>query len=196
MLNVSRETLARLEEYVALLVKWQRRVNLVAESTLADVWRRHVLDSGQLYRYIPPNAASIVDIGSGAGFPGLVLAIMGVTNVELIESKGKKCHFLSEVAATTKTRVTIHQARAEQVATRNAAIVTARAVAPLDRLLEVAFPFFGVNTVGLFSKGQHVDGELTAAHKCWNMSVEKIQSVTDSSSTILRVSRLRHVRRK
>ncbi len=113
--NVSRETLARLERYAELLEKWNRRINLVGRGTIDDLWRRHMLDSAQLLPLIPDSAESLVDLGSGAGFPGLVLAICGVENVHLIESDRKKSAFLREVARETAAPVTIHNKRIEEI---------------------------------------------------------------------------------
>src|SRR5215469_10920571 len=110
-LNVSRETLARLETYVQLLMAWNRRINLVGPRTLRDVWRRHILDSGQLLALMPPKARVLVDLGSGAGLPGLILAILGVPEVHLLESDGRKCAFLREAARVTEATVTVHAQR-------------------------------------------------------------------------------------
>ena len=188
-IGVSRETLDRLSRYVAVLERWQPRINLVGRSTLADVWRRHMLDSAQLHALLPPGATRLVDLGSGAGFPGMVLAIMGVPDVHLIESNHRKAAFLGEVSRETSAAVTVHPRRIEAVVPFAADVVTARALAPLDQLVRWARPFAGEETVMLFHKGQHVDNDLTQATSCRNMRVQSVPSVSDSTGTILRLTR-------
>jgi 16S rRNA (guanine527-N7)-methyltransferase len=131
-----------------------------------------------------------VDFGSGAGFPGLMLAILGAGEVHLIESDQRKATFLQEVARATGTPVTVHAKRIEQVAPFPADVVSARALAPLSDLLGFAAPFLRPDSLCLFPKGQMAEDELSAASKTWNMTVDRIQSVTDSSATILRISRV------
>jgi 16S rRNA (guanine527-N7)-methyltransferase len=185
--NVSRETLARLERYAELLKKWNRRINLVGRGTIDDLWRRHMLDSAQLLPLIPDSAGSLVDLGSGAGFPGLVLAICGVENVHLIESDRKKCAFLREVARETATPVTIHNKRIEEIESFQVDIVTSRALAPLPKLLDMAARFAEKHSILLFLKGKHVDRELTDAAKEWNIEADQIPSRTDPEGMILRL---------
>ncbi len=185
--NVSRETLARLRLYAGLLEKWQKAINLVGRSTLPDLWRRHMLDSAQLQALAPPAATTWVDLGSGAGFPGLVLAILGVGTVHLIESDSRKCTFLREVARQTATAVAIHNCRIEAVAPFRADVITARALAPLGQLLDWGSRFAGADTIGLFLKGQDAENELTLAAKSWTIPVERLPSRSDPSGTVLRV---------
>src|SRR5437660_9171448 len=125
--GVSRETLPRLDAYAELLRRWSPRINLVAASTLDDLWRRHFLDSAQLLPLIPAAARNLVDLGSGAGFPGLVLAILGVPGVELVEADARKCAFLREAARTAGATVRIHQARIDSLPARAFDVITARA---------------------------------------------------------------------
>ena len=185
--DVSRETLARLKRYAEMLEKWNRRINLVGRGTIEDLWRRHMLDSAQLLPLIPQDAGSLVDLGSGAGFPGLVLAICGVKNVHLIEADRKKCAFLREIARETDTPVTIHNKRIEEIESFQADIVTSRALAPLPKLLDMAAPFTKKHSILLFLKGRSADGELTEAAKEWNMRVDQIPSQTDPEGMILRL---------
>ncbi|HEY1301341.1 MAG TPA: 16S rRNA (guanine(527)-N(7))-methyltransferase RsmG [Stellaceae bacterium] len=184
---VSRETLARLEAYVDLLALWSARINLVGRDTLADPWRRHILDSAQLEPLIPKGARRLVDLGSGAGFPGLVLAILGVPGVELVEADAKKCAFLREAARVTETEAAIRQSRIEALPPRVFDVVTARALAPLDRLLGFAAPFVGPGTVCLLLKGERAEEELTLARKGWTMSVSSSQSRSDPRGVVLRL---------
>jgi 16S rRNA (guanine527-N7)-methyltransferase len=183
--GVSRETLQRLEAYAALLEKWSERINLVGRSTLADPWRRHFLDSAQLLPLIPHGARSLVDLGSGAGFPGLVLAIMGVCSVELVEADRRKAIFLREAARATQIGVTVHACRIEAVAPHPVGVVTARGCAPLDRLLTLAQRFIGPDTTCLFLKGAQVEEELTSAGKAWTMTVSRYPSRSDPGGTVL-----------
>ena len=183
--DVSRETLARLERYADLLRKWNPRINLVGKSTLADLWRRHMLDSAQLFPLIPDKAKNIVDLGSGAGFPGMVLAIMGATGVHLIESDRRKCAFLGEVAREVGADVTIHAARIGEIDPFGASVITARALAPLEELLDMVEPFVEKHSILLFLKGRTAKEELTRAQKVWTMRVHEIPSQTDSEGTIL-----------
>lgn len=192
--GVSRETLERLRVYLRLLEKWQGTINLVSTASLEDAWRRHMLDSAQLARYIPPCGAGgapvIVDIGSGGGFPGLVLAIMGAGVVHLVESNRRKCAFLATVARETNTEVTIQPLRVESLTPFAADIVTARSLAPLDQLLAFAEPLVGREGECLFLKGKKADGELTEAAKKWNMRVERFASDSDSSGVVLRLRQI------
>jgi 16S rRNA (guanine527-N7)-methyltransferase len=188
--GVSRETRERLNTYADLLRKWQRSINLVGPRTLDNLWNRHFTDSAQLLPLIPPGARVLVDFGSGAGFPGLVLAILGVSEVHLIESDQRKSTFLREVARATGTPITVHAKRIEQVAPFPADVVSARALAPLADLLGFVAPFLHSDSLCLFPKGQMAEDELTAASKIWNMNVDRIQSVTDPSATILRLSQV------
>jgi 16S rRNA (guanine527-N7)-methyltransferase len=227
--NVSRETLARLETYERLLRQWQRAVNLVAPSTLDDVWHRHFADSAQLLSLAPAGARTWMDLGSGAGFPGLVIAVLladpltscvtcspppggeGTTKegggqarhaasprVTLIESNARKCAFLREVVRQTgiggRIGVDILSTRIENAATQATLprpdVVSARALAPLDRLLALAAPLFAPATVGVFLKGKEVAQEVEAAKKTWNFNVELIQSRTQAEGRIVLVRQL------
>ena len=192
LLGVSRETLARLEAYVALLRSWNPRINLVSAASLGDVWRRHILDSGQLMRHLPPAARVLVDLGSGAGLPGLVLSILGVPEVHLIESDRRKAEFLREAARVAKAAVTLHVERIEKVAGFAADVVTARALAPLPQLLQWSAPFLRESTVCLFLKGADIADELTAAQREWIMQTQVLASLSDDKGHILRLEGLRH----
>ena len=208
--NVSRETIARLELYERLLRQWQKAVNLVAPSTLDDVWHRHFADSAQLLP-LAPAARTWVDLGSGGGFPGLVVAILLAgtparstsppVRVTLIESNARKCAFLSEVVRQTGIvpgiAVDILSTRIEAAATQATLpmpdVVSARAVAPLDKLLRLAAPRFAAGTVGLFLKGRDAAAELEAAERQWDFSVDLVPSRTDPEA---RVVAIRHLRAK
>lgn len=206
---VSRETLERLQCYADLLVKWNKSINLVSRDSLEDLWRRHFLDSAQLLEHIDQKPGksdlTLVDLGSGAGFPAMVLALLGVKNVHLIESDQKKCIFLREVARATDCKVKIHNARIETVEAFPADIVTARAFAPLPDLLSYAWPFLAPEEDSaaevaddqereggylLLLKGKSVDQELTEARKRWSMRVERFSSRSSVEGQILRLDAL------
>ncbi|MBI3513525.1 MAG: 16S rRNA (guanine(527)-N(7))-methyltransferase RsmG [Proteobacteria bacterium] len=192
--GVSRETVARLEVYAAELVRWQATINLVGENTLASLWQRHMLDSTQLLRLLPDASTPLVDLGSGAGFPGLVLAIAGVADVHLIEADGRKAAFLTEVARLTETEITVHNQRIEHVSPLVAGVVTARALAPLPELLAHAARFSGPFTTCLFHKGRDWRRELTLAREAWTMDTRCEPSIADPESVIMRVENLRPAR--
>ncbi len=185
--GVSRETLDHLAKYVELLNSWTRRINLVGRDTLGDVWRRHILDSAQLFPLIPREARRLVDLGSGAGLPGLVLSIMGVPEVHLIESDGRKAVFLREAVRVTGAPAIIHAQRIDRVPVFAADVVTARALAPLSELLAISERFLGPQTVCLFPKGRMVEEELTEAAKAWHIRLDRQPSLTDPSGCILRL---------
>jgi 16S rRNA (guanine527-N7)-methyltransferase len=190
---VSRETWARLDRLVRLLLDRQQTMNLVAASTVPRLWTRHVADSLQLLA-LAPAARTWVDLGSGAGFPGLViasaLADTAGTAVHLVESTRKKAAFLADAAAALELPVVVHAERIEDFAAANQVsfdVVTARAVAPLNRLLGYAIPLLKKGAIGLFHKGQDVAAELTEASKYWTIEAELIQSKTDPHGRIVLV---------
>lgn len=195
-LDVSRETLARLEIYVDLLRRWQTTVNLVGPDTLDDIWRRHILDSGQLLRYLPAPLDALYDIGSGAGLPGLILAILGAPNICLVESDLRKAAFLREAARISGAGVRVHAGRIESLpldpAIRERRVLTARAVAPLESLLTLARPLIGPDTLCLFHKGRRAEAEIAAARRHWSMRLESLTSLSDAQGVILRIDELAH----
>ena len=186
--GVSRETTARLARHLDLLAVWQRRMNLVGTASLNDPWRRHVLDSAQLAAFLPQGGVRVVDLGSGAGFPGLVIAIVarhrGVT-VDLIESNEKRCAFLDAAVRATGAPARVHRARIESGAVPPAAAVTARACAPLGKLLHYAAPYVADGGRAIFPKGRRVADELTAARQDWKLTYTSRPSASDSGGTIL-----------
>lgn len=177
----------RLQAYVELLVKWQARINLVAPKTLPEVWTRHVLDSAQLLAHMTGRPGPVLDLGSGAGFPGLVLAILGRDDITLVEADRRKAAFLQEAARITGAAVTIAACRIEALRPIRAGIVTARALAPVSELLHYAAPFADESTLYLFLKGERADAELTTARERWNMKVDKAPSLSDTRGVILRL---------
>jgi len=195
-LAVSRETLGRFERYADLLQKWNRAINLVSPKSLDDLWRRHFLDSAQLCALLPEHSAPaerrILDVGSGAGFPGLVLAVLGCGRVQLVEADQRKAEFLREAVRVTGTSAEVAACRIEAFPTGFYDVITCRAFAPLPRILALTERFLkpkigGQGPVGLFLKGRQADEELTAAAKKWRLRVERFASETDSEASILRI---------
>jgi 16S rRNA (guanine527-N7)-methyltransferase len=194
---VSRETADRLDRFVALLLDWQSRINLIASSTVPVLWTRHIADSLQLCA-LAPDARHWVDLGSGAGFPGLVVACVLADSlpaeVHLIESSKKKAAFLSEAVRLTGAPAIVHAERSDDFIKKfdgSLDIVTARALAPLPRLLAIAYPLLKRGAKGLFPKGQDVDAELTEAAKCWSIQASLVPSRTDPKSRIVAIRSVR-----
>lgn len=187
---VSRETEARLSVLVAELERWQRAKNLVSTATLDEVWTRHIADSLQLFGHAP-EARRWLDLGSGGGFPGLVLGIRLAEvggHIDLVESNARKCAFLRHAARLTGAAVTVHAARIEDVMPQflgKVDVVTARALAPLPLLLDWCKELLRTGVIGVFPKGQHLDAELTDASKYWKIQASTFPSVTDSAARIL-----------
>jgi 16S rRNA (guanine527-N7)-methyltransferase len=194
--NVSRETIARLDRFVGVLLQWQRHTNLIADSTVKEIWTRHIADSLQLIA-LAPEARIWVDLGSGGGFPGLVIACALAdkpgTEVHLIESKAKKCLFLQEAALAAGVPVIVHCQRIEDFAAlfpQRPDVVTARALKPLPELFKLAYPLLKRGAKGLFPKGQDVGVELTAAAKYWIIRSSLIPSRTDARGRIVVIESL------
>jgi len=185
--DINSADMERLEIYVSLLSAWQQRMNLVSTSSLKDIWRRHMLDSTQLKNLILPTDKTILDFGSGAGFPGLVLGIILSVPIHLVESNARKCSFLREVARKTDANVVIHHGRIEALDPFPADVITARALASLDKLLNYAQPFLAENSRCLFLKGLKSDEELTESRKKWKIIVTEAKSLSNASGTILTI---------
>ncbi|MFN3213290.1 MAG: 16S rRNA (guanine(527)-N(7))-methyltransferase RsmG [Henriciella sp.] len=192
--NVSRETLDRIERVVAELDEWRTKINLIGPSEFDQVWRRHVLDSWQLFSHIPVDG-KIVDLGSGSGFPALVLAA-GFSSKEsqmtMIESVGKKCAFLRAAVQAVQLQANVVQGRVEAINPVQADCVTARAFAPLPKLLDYAEPWFKRGAYGVFPKGRRWQEELTAAQESWRFAYEAIPSLTGDGA-ILKISEVSRV---
>ena len=193
---VSRETEQRLNNFVALLLLWQNKFNLVASSTLPILWTRHIADSLQLLP-LAPAATVWVDFGAGAGFPGIPIACALADRpramVHLVESVGKKANFLREVVHKLGLPAQVHQERAEKFGESCAEavdVVTARALAPLKVLCDQAFPLIAKGAVGLFPKGQDVAAELTEAAKYWRLEASTVPSLTSPDSAIVIIRHL------
>ncbi len=203
MFNVSRETLQQLKHYVELLRTWQKAVNLVAPSTLDEVWHRHVGDSAQIVDILRESDSSKksgiwLDIGSGGGFPGLVAAIMLSHDFDyqfhLVESNGRKCAFLADVVRHLGLSVEIHNERSENYARdtqdKQFSIVSARAVTSLDRLLALSEPFLSGEAVAYFFKGRDITLEIEQADQDWTFKRRQFSSCTSTDGCILEIKNL------
>ena len=191
LVPVSRETVARLDRFAALLLDWHGRMNLIAASTVPTLWTRHIADSLQLLA-IAPQARKWADLGSGGGFPGLpiacALAEQNSAEVHLIESNKKKAAFLREAVRVTGAPAVVHAERVADFAQASRGeldAVTARALAPLPELLSIAYPLLKRGALGLFPKGQDVEAELTQATKCWSIQASLVPSRTDPKSRVV-----------
>jgi 16S rRNA (guanine527-N7)-methyltransferase len=195
--DVSRETLDRLKRYVAHLTQWQSKLNLIGSSEISHIWDRHIIDSVQLMPLIKSIKGPKIDLGSGAGFPGMVLAIMGGPEFTLVESNARKCVFLRQAARLTETKVMIFDGRAEDFqAAAPAQVITARALAPLDKLLDMAHPLLAADGVCLFLKGRNFNRELTDSRIRWHIKAEIYPSETDKSGRILIIKGLEPIHAK
>ena len=189
---VSRETYEKLCTFHKVLVKWQNSINSISNNTVKNIWERHFLDSAQLYQFVKGVEGNIIDFGSGAGFPGLVLAIMGKKNVHLVESDYKKCVFLKEIAMLTEIDITIHNCRIEDLNFINVDLITCRALAPLSKLIEYVEIFVNKSVAEsqaspklLFLKGKSYYSEVVELSKIKKINFKEYPSITDVHGKIL-----------
>lgn len=197
-LNVSRETIAALDDYTALLKKWNPAINLVAKSTISQIWTRHFLDSAQIWQIVNPTSGRWVDFGAGGGFPGLVIAILAKELapsllVTLVESDIRKATFLRQVSLSLALATEVLSSRAEVLKNLEADYISARAMAALPKLLELVEQHGNSGVISLFPKGKSFESELTQAEKRWTFDVQKTQSLTDPDSVILKIEGVRRV---
>lgn len=196
-LNVSRETLQRLDRYAGLLRRWNRKINLVSQNTIDDLWTRHFLDSAQIFELRPTTARHWADLGSGGGFPGLVVAVLAAAEapelrVTLVESDLRKAAFLTNAARELGLSVRVEAERIEALAPLEADILSARALAPLHVLLQYADRHLIDGGRGIFLKGARADSEIEEARKSWNFDLKTHPSKTAGDSTILEIGALAH----
>ncbi len=192
--DVSRETLARYQTWFDLLSRWNKKINLVAPTTLHDFWHRHALDSWQVVELLPPNIKTVLDMGAGAGFPGLAMAI-GLADkpgahITLIEANGKKCNFLRTVIRELALPAKAVQERVENLPPAPYDIITARAFAPLPKLLAYSQQFWGKQTTALFPKGAHWQDEVKAAQDRYDFTLTATPSQTAENAKILTIKNL------
>ncbi len=186
-LNVSRETIDQFTHYLALLEKWQKRINLVSNSSLALAWQRHILDSGQLAAYLPVGTERILDVGSGAGFPGLVLAIMTDCKVQLVESDQRKAVFMTTVIRELGLSAQVHNCRIESLPPLLPDVISARALAPLPKLLTLLENQIHQDCVCLFLKGSSIEQELTNLRSYSTMGVTIYPSLSNPDGAVLKL---------
>ena len=189
--DVSRETFERLSLYHDLLLKWQSKVNLIGPDTIPDSWNRHFLDSLQLQNHIKNYNGKILDIGSGAGFPGMVLAVCGYQNIHLVESDSKKVLFLREVARITNTNVDIYNERVENLSVDNVSYITSRAFSSLTKLFSLSSKFVSHETICLFHKGKNYSMDIEEAKQNWLFDTTISPSITDNDGVILEIRNIR-----
>lgn len=187
-----------LEIYQRQLVKWNDSINLVARGSVAEAWVRHFADSAQLFGYRPSAARKWLDLGSGGGFPGLVVAILArdqapELRIELVESDQRKCVFLQQVSQSLGLAITLTRGRIESLAPRSADVVSARALARLEKLCHYALPNLAPGGICLFLKGGGVEAELAEARRSFRFRLEAFPSVADSTGSVLRMADLAHV---
>lgn len=191
--SVSRETIEKLEIYISLLQQWNKKINLVSQQGMDQVWKRHVYDSFQLIRYLDSSVKSIADLGSGGGFPGLILALSTDIPVILIESDKRKTIFLREVLRQTKTQATVLCQRIENVNAISVDVVTARALASLTQLLEFSKNILNKNGYCLFLKGRSVNLEIEEAQKNWKINYKTFSSQTNADGVIVKINQFERV---
>lgn len=191
--SVSRETIEKLEIYISLLQQWNKKINLVSQQGMDQVWKRHVYDSFQLIRYLDSSVKSIADLGSGGGFPGLILALSTDIPVILIESDKRKTIFLREVLRQTKTQATVLCQRIENVNAISVDVVTARALTSLTQLLEFSKNILNKNGYCLFLKGRSVNLEIEEAQKDWKINYKTFSSQTNADGVIVKINQFERV---
>ena len=186
-LDVPRETQEKLDCYVQLLIKWQARINLISSKTLPEIWHRHILDSAQLVSYLPKTPSVILDMGSGAGLPGVILAILTRHQLHLVESDSRKIAFMRTALRETGTSAILHEQRMETVPALRPDIITARALAPLSQLITLASGQHHEKIEYMFLKGREAKQELTTLPACPKMEAECLPSMTDSQASVIRL---------
>ncbi len=197
-LNVSRETFQRLQDFAELVKKWNPAINLVSKSSLSNLWSRHILDSCQVYRLAPVEGGTWVDLGSGGGFPGLVVAILRLESdpdlrVTLVEVDRRKSVFLAQAARQLDLKIDVISERIEAIGPLGANILSARALAPLGQLCAHAHKMLAPEGVALFQKGATFHAELDEAKKTWAFDLEVVTSKVDPTAVILKMEGFRHV---
>lgn len=187
----SRETQEKLSRYESLLLQWNQKINLIGPATAKDIWQRHFVDSAQLLEYIPQDTKTLLDVGTGAGFPGAILSLLGVPEVVLLEKSHKRCMFLRELRRTLDLSAQVECLPIEDFSPKPFDVVTSRACAPLKKLLNMCSSFFSSKTVVIFPKGEGYARELEAAEKEWMFHVKHFPSKMDCQAKILRLESIR-----
>jgi 16S rRNA (guanine527-N7)-methyltransferase len=189
-IDVSRETIDRLSQFEELVLKWTPRINLIAKSTQSDVWHRHIIDSAQLFQYAPKHVKTWLDIGSGGGFPGIVMAIMSVgtgqgTHFSFVESDQRKATFLRTAVRELQLKVTVHSERIEATPPQNSDVITARALKSVSELMPFLDRHLAEGGVAILPKGRTVSEEIPLARQNWRFDMTEHASITDADARIL-----------
>lgn len=187
---VSRETFDKLSTYHDLLLLWQEKINLISPKTIHNVWERHILDSCQFASHIVPRETPIIDIGTGAGLPGIILAILGFPSITLVDSDQKKCVFLQEAAAKLGLETQIISQRVERIRNHNASLIVSRALAPLHQLFTWSSPLLSPSGKCLFAKGENYAKEIEDALVGWQFDINVHPSLTHTDAKLLEISHL------
>lgn len=187
---LNEDQISKLESFVAILLKENQQFNFIGKSTIDDIWNRHILDSAQLLRFIDNKNAKFADFGTGAGFPGVVLSILGIKEMHLIEKAFRKCDFLRRAKASSANKIVVHQAKLEELTDITFDCITSRALAPLDKLLTHSKKFLKDDGYCLFLKGKNLSNELELAKKQFNFIYETHPSLTSSESNIIKLSQI------
>ncbi|MES2677282.1 MAG: 16S rRNA (guanine(527)-N(7))-methyltransferase RsmG [Pseudomonadota bacterium] len=187
---ISQIEIEKLQSFVVMLLQYNQQYNLIGESTVQDVWHRHILDSAQLLQYIPNKNLVVGDFGSGAGFPAIVLSILGVKEIHLIEKSFRKCEFLSLAAQVSDHKIIIHQKKVEEIKDLTFDIATSRAFAPLDKLIKTVKPFLKPDGYGIFLKGKSFENEINLAKKHNKFHHTAHASLTSQESKVLVINNI------
>lgn len=191
--ELTQNQIENIEEFVILLLKENNNFNLIGKSTIPEIWNRHILDSAQILKYIDDKRKKIADLGTGAGFPGIVISIFGVKEVHLIEKSVRKCQFLRKAKVISPNQIFIHQSKIEEIENQKYHIITSRALASLDKLLQNCLKFLDQDGYGLFLKGKSLEKEIAEAKKTFNFDYELHPSLTSSESQIIKVRNIKKI---
>jgi 16S rRNA (guanine527-N7)-methyltransferase len=187
---ISVSEIEKLESFVAILLKYNQEYNLIGKSTIEDIWHRHILDSAQLLQYIKNKDSVVGDFGSGAGFPGVILSILGVKEVHLIEKSFRKCEFLKLATKISPNKIIIHQKKVEEIKDLSFDITTSRAFSPLNELIPIVKPFFKSSSTGIFLKGKNFENEINLAKKSNKFHYTAHPSLTSQESKVLVINHI------
>ncbi len=192
-ININDLNRCKLNIYIELLLKWQKKINLISGSTVKQIWERHIYDSLQLLPYLPEELINkkIVDCGSGAGFPGLMLSVFGRKDILLCEKSHKKASFLKEASRIMDIKVEIMETKVENLEKKIASAVIARAFAPLNKIIETCSPLLAPNAPMILLKGKNVDSEINLTKRKWKISFKKYPSSTSSDGYILTINKIK-----
>jgi 16S rRNA (guanine527-N7)-methyltransferase len=180
-----------IEEFIILLLKENYNFNLIGQSTIADIWDRHVLDSAQILRFIDDKNAKIVDLGTGAGFPGIIISILGAKEVHLVEKSVRKCEFLRKAKIFSPNRLFVHQAKLEEITEQKFDVITSRALAGLDKLCDHCLKLLKNDGYGVFLKGKNLDNEIIEAKSKFDFDYELFESLTAPESRIIKIKNIK-----